>query len=176
MIKLGNKICIIGCSSSGKSTLGKLLSDKLNITCYHLDRLAHQENTNWQRTSDDDFNFQHNQLMQLDKWIIDGNYSKWFSERLKNATSIIWLDLPTIGCLIRYLKRSLKRDPTRVGNLNGASKEWRFFMVKHIMITYRKNRQKYKKTLEEYQTKLLIIKSMTELKKFITSINLVNSD
>lgn len=42
---LGPRICIIGPSSSGKSTLATLIGQKTNRKVVHLDQLAHEPNT-----------------------------------------------------------------------------------------------------------------------------------
>lgn len=41
--KLDNRICIIGCSNSGKSTLANALANKLNISVYHLDQYLYRK-------------------------------------------------------------------------------------------------------------------------------------
>ena len=71
--QMGKRICIIGCSNSGKSTLADALSKKLNIPAHHLDQYAHIENSNWQRTPDEILIETHNNIIKQDAWIIDGN-------------------------------------------------------------------------------------------------------
>ena len=93
---LGNKICIIGCSSSGKSTLADKLANKLSIPVTHLDFLAHYPNTNWQRRPDSELIAEHNKILQTEQWIIEGNYSVCMKERFSNASSIIWIDANVI--------------------------------------------------------------------------------
>src|SRR5476649_832584 len=121
--QLGNRICIIGCSNSGKSTLADSLSKKLNIPAYHLDQYAHLENSKWQRQSDEILIENHNNIIKQDAWIIDGNYSVCMAPRLDLATSVIWIDPSVYSSIVRYLFRSIKNDPNRPGRLVGAKNE-----------------------------------------------------
>lgn len=45
---LGTRICIIGNSAAGKSTLAQHLANNLNLAVFHLDQIAHIPNTNWE--------------------------------------------------------------------------------------------------------------------------------
>ena len=45
---IGNRICIIGFSCSGKSTLAFNLSKKLHLPVLFLDAIAHVPHTNWE--------------------------------------------------------------------------------------------------------------------------------
>jgi len=127
---LGERICIIGCSSSGKSTLASVLSDKTKIPLYHLDLLAHKPNTNWERVSNEILITEHNKIITTHKkWIIEGNYSVCMEKRFSNATSVIWLDLSSISNVFRYIIRSIKKDPKRPGKLRGAKKEWNIWLI-----------------------------------------------
>jgi adenylate kinase family enzyme len=165
--ELGNRICIIGCSSSGKSTLANALAKKLEIPVFHLDQYAHIANSNWQRQSDEILIENHQKIIAQDKWIIDGNYSICMSERLDRATSVIWLDPNTISCVWRYLLRALKNDVSRPGRLRGAKNEFSFKMLKFITYNYPNNRRKYQKLIES-KTNLLVVKfrSMNLLKTY----------
>src|SRR3990167_1737646 len=127
--KMGKRICIIGCSNSGKSTLAEALSKKLNIPAYHLDQYAHVENSKWKRQPDETLIEKHNQIIEQDSWIIDGNYSVCMKDRLDLATSVIWLDPNVFSSVLRYLFRFLKNDPNRPGGLAGAKNEFRFWLI-----------------------------------------------
>lgn len=163
---LGNKICIIGCSSSGKSTLADKLSKQLNIPVHHLDLLAHYPNSKWERRSNDELITAHSEILKSDAWIIEGNYSICMPERFKEATAIIWLDANVIAAAYRYLKRCLKIGHDRVGILPGAQTEFRLWMVKHILFTYPQNRASYKQLLESYQDKTLYVSNMKKLNQY----------
>ena len=162
---LGNKICIIGCSSSGKSTLGDMLSKKLNIPVVHLDLLAHDYDTNWRRKSDSELIKLHNQVLEKDCWIIEGNYSVCMKERFSMATAVIWLDFNVLTSVVRYIKRCASGDKNRVGKLPGSSKEFSFWLLKHILFVYPKNRAKYQKILESISVPIIKIESMKRLEE-----------
>lgn len=165
--KIGKRVCIIGCSNAGKSTLADALSRKLNIPVYHLDQLAHIENSKWERESDEMFIKKHNDIIKRDTWIIDGNYSVCMKERLDFATYVIWLDPNVCSSVFRYLSRSFKNDPNRLGRLYGAKNEFGFWLIKWILFNYPENRKKYKKMLlNKPNMPVLHIESMKLLKKY----------
>ena len=148
--KLGKRICIIGCSNSGKSTLAQALSKKLNITAYHLDKFAHIENSNWQCQSDEILITKHTRIINQNCWIIDGNYSICMKERFEGATGIIWLDANVYISAFQFLLRSIKNDLSRPGRLAGAKKEFSWRLVKWIIVNYPKNLKKYQMLISDY--------------------------
>lgn len=165
--KLGNRICIIGCSNSGKSTLADALSKKLNIHAYHLDQYAHLQNSNWQRQSDEMLIAEHSKILKMNSWIIEGNYSVCMKSRFDSATSVIWLDPNVFSSIFRYLLRSIENDKNRPGRLAGAEKDFSFWLIKWMLFNYPKNRLKYQKLLESRKDlPVLEIKSMSLLKAY----------
>ncbi|PHM71881.1 GTPase [Xenorhabdus kozodoii] len=92
---LGNRICIMGPSNSGKSTLANAISRKSNLKAIHLDLLFHLPHTDWQERPIDEFISLHEMAIKEDNWVIDGNYRKYLSQRLSRATGVILLDIST---------------------------------------------------------------------------------
>ena len=165
--ELGKRICIIGPSSSGKSTLAKRLSLKLNLKVCYLDQLAHIPNTNWKPRSKELLKIDHkNFINENDQWIIEGNYSFLMEDRFANATTTIWLDFKILGSIFRYIKRTTNKSNNRAGNLEGAPKQFNLKLINHIIFHAPKKRNKYKKLIEESKTNLVYIDSFTELKKY----------
>ncbi len=171
--KLGNRICIIGPSSSGKSTLAMKLGNKLEIEVFHLDQLAHYPNTNWKRRNDDDLRADHDVIIEnRESWIIEGNYSFLMQKRFTKATSIIWLDMKPHETLIRYLKRSFVNSSDRPGNLKGATGQFSWEIIHYTVFQAPKNRQRYKMFIEESDAALVHITSFRMLKMYYRNWNL----
>ena len=164
--KLGQKISIIGTSNSGKSTLAQSLSKKLSIPFYHLDQFAFWPNSNWVRRPNEDFIHDHNNLLNYESWIIEGNYSSCMKGRFDCSDTVIWLDSSVFSCVYRYVKRAIKSDSNRPGRLAGATKEFNFDMITHILFTYPKLRKKYSNLLLSSNISPLIIRSMNDLNKY----------
>ena len=74
------KILIIGCSGSGKSTLAVALGEKLGLPVVHLDQLWWKEG--WRNVTREEFDSRLAMAMNMDGWIIDGNYSRTMEMRL----------------------------------------------------------------------------------------------
>lgn len=146
---LGTRICIIGNSAAGKSTLAQRLSKNLNIAVCHLDQLAHVPHTNWEPRDRELMRLDHHFfLIQHESWVIEGNYSYLMPERFQQATTIIWLDFSRWGSAYRFIKRSIQNNKKRAGNLEGARQQFNFKMLKHILFTVPKNKVKYQQLIE----------------------------
>lgn len=106
------KIILIGSGGAGKSTLARLLGEKLNIKVYHLDRLFWKPG--WVVVQREEQRKVQYKLINQPKWIIDGNYRGTMDIRLHAADTIIFLDLHRMICVYRAFKRMLKyRNKTR---------------------------------------------------------------
>lgn len=164
---LGHRICILGPSNSGKSTLASRLSAKSGIPCYHLDQFAHYPGTDWRRRPAAELSAAQDEIIAQPAWIIDGNYKICMKERLAYATTILWIDPPLPGCIGRYLLRCLKGDANRPGRLQEAKKEFSWEMIRYTLIEYPKNRRHYQALIAQYpHLRLVKFKSIGALNRF----------
>lgn len=91
------KAIVIGCPGSGKTTFAEKLSKKTGLPLYYLDAIWHKpDRTHIARS---EFDEQLAKVMQQDRWIIDGNYSRTLEMRLKFCDTVFLFDLPTEVCL-----------------------------------------------------------------------------
>lgn len=117
--ELGPRICIIGPSNSGKSTLAIAIARSRGLQPIHLDQLHHLPNTDWRPRRDEEFIALHNEAVMGPRWAMDGNYARCLPQRLERTTGVILLNVPTATSLLRYLRRSwFERD--RPGALKGG--------------------------------------------------------
>ena len=92
------RILIIGCSGSGKSTLARALGEKIGLPVIHLDQLWWQ--TGWQNVTMAEFDSRLAMALNMDQWIIDGNYSRTMEARLTKCDTVIYLDFGRWECLL----------------------------------------------------------------------------
>lgn len=162
---LGNRICIIGLSNTGKSTLAVKLSALTGIPVYHLDCVAFEAGTNYRRRPDPEVIRDHDKIIQGESWIIDGRYGFCMPQRLRRATGVIWLDPSVPGSVYRYLRRCFKNDKNRPGRLEGATREFDLGLLRYIMFDYSANRKECAALTDGLAIPVLKIKSMRELRK-----------
>lgn len=165
---LGSRICIIGPSNSGKSTLAATIGRARGLTPIHLDQLYHRPNTDWQPRPHEEFIALHDEAILGASWVMDGNYSRCQPQRLARATGIILLDASTATSLLRYLRRSwFERD--RPGNLEGAKDSVKWAMIRFITVTTRQNRMRYKAMFDQISLPKIKLLTTRELDHFYRS-------
>lgn len=165
---LGLRICIMGPSNSGKSTLATAIGRARGLTPIHLDQLFHLPNTNWQPRADEEFIALHDEAISGASWVIDGNYSRCLPQRLARATGLILLDTSTATSLLRYLRRSwLERN--RLGGLEGGKDSVKWAMIWYIAVTTRKNRMRYKVMFVHISLPKIRLSTAREIARFYRS-------
>ena len=166
---LGPRICIMGPSNSGKSTLAEAIGRSRGLPPIHLDQLHHLPD--WQPRPEAEFTALHNEAILAPRWVMDGNYSRCLKQRLERATGFILLDIPTITSLLRYLRRSwLERD--RRGGLQGNRDSVKWAMLHHIAITTRANRKRYEEMFDRLTLPKVRLATTRELTHFYHSAGL----
>ena len=140
----GERICILGPSNSGKSTLADAIARKRGCAVVHLDQLHHQPGTDWVPRPADEFIALHEAAIAGERWVMEGNYTACLPQRLARATGVIVLDVSTVTSLWRYVRRTLwERD--RVGGLDGARERLKLDMLHYIAVVTPFNRRRYAK-------------------------------
>ena len=91
------KVIIIGCPGSGKSTFSKSLESIINIPLYHLDMMFWNEDKTTVEKSV--FLKRLSEVLTKDSWIIDGNFSSTMEQRMNECDTVIFLDYPPDICL-----------------------------------------------------------------------------
>ena len=101
------KIIVIGCPGSGKTTFAEQLRDKLLLPLFYLDAIWHKPDRT--HISREEFDARLPEILSLDSWIIDGNYSRTLEKRLLACDTVFLFDLPTSVCLDGAVSRLGKK-------------------------------------------------------------------
>ena len=88
---------VIGCPGSGKTTFAKKLGDKTGLPLFHLDSIWHKSDKT--HISREEFDARLSEMLALDFWIIDGNYSRTVERRISACDTVFLFDLPLESCL-----------------------------------------------------------------------------
>ena len=92
-----NKVIVIGCPGSGKTTFSEKLNKCTGIPLYYLDAIWHRpDKTHIPR---EEFDERITEIFSSSRWNIDGNYKRTIEMRLKECDTVFLFDLPVEICL-----------------------------------------------------------------------------
>ncbi len=91
------KVIIIGCPGSGKTTFAEKLNKITGLPLYHLDAIWHKSDKT--HITREDFDKRISDIFDTPGWIIDGNYNRTMEIRLKQCDTVFLFDLPTELCI-----------------------------------------------------------------------------
>ncbi|NOU86218.1 AAA family ATPase [Paenibacillus sp. LMG 31460] len=149
------KILITGIVASGKTTLAKRLSKKINVPWYELDSIVHHQTSTgrYKRTAEEQIDV----LMEIDKngtWIFEGTDRESYQCLYQIADTIIFLDTPLWKRRIRILTRFLKQ---KLG-IEKCHYKPDFLMLKMMYKwtrDFEQNRSSFETKLKLYNDKLI---------------------
>ena len=165
---LGPRICVMGPSNSGKSTLATAIGRARGLTPIHLDQLYHIPNTDWQPRIEEEFIALHDEAVSGTRWVIDGNYCRCLPQRLARATGLILLDTSTASSLLRYLRRSWF-ERNRPGGLEGGADSVKWTMIWHITVAARRHRRCNKEMFLHISLPKIRLSTAREIARFYRS-------
>ncbi len=142
-------------SGNGKTTVGRMLAERLGVPFYELDALHH--GPNWSEPTAEEFRATVAPIVESHAWVIDGAYRGKLGDLvLETADLVVWLDLPLKVWLPRLLRRTAVRTIRREELWNGNRERLRdalhpqnsvvFYALRH----FRDRRQRYPSELASF--------------------------
>ena len=86
------KVIVIGCPGSGKTTFAEKLHKRMGLPLFHLDAIWHKPDRT--HISREEYDERLAEILELEEWIIDGNYSRTLEVRMQACDTIFLFDLP----------------------------------------------------------------------------------
>ena len=102
-----DRINVTGTSCSGKTTLAREISERLDLPRVELDALFW--GPNWTPVPEATFRARVERAAAGERWVIDGGYSRLRDVIWSRADTIVWLDYPMRTVLYRWARRTLAR-------------------------------------------------------------------
>ena len=161
------RIIVIGCPGSGKSTFARALHDKTGVPLYHLDMMywnadktTVEKSVFLERLSD---------VLEKDEWIIDGNYGSTMELRMAACDTVIFLDYPLEVCLngIKERRGKPRSDIPWIETEEDAE------FIEFIKNYNEQQKPKVLELLEKYSDKnIVILESREQADAFLNGENL----
>ncbi len=105
LLTSARRICVIGCSGGGKSTLSQKISTALNLPYLSMDREIFWL-PGWVQRSRAEQRRIISLIVQTDRWLMDGTNPSSFDIRLPRTDLVIWVRLPRWRCLVGVYRRA----------------------------------------------------------------------
>lgn len=163
------KIYIIGAVASGKTTLAKTLSDRLDIPYYSLDNVVHLPdaqsptgNTKHSVTEQAQL-FAH--ILQQDRYIIEDVGRPQFTKGLHEVDHILFLDFPVYQLYKRVIFRWLKQ---RVGLEKSNYKPTLSMLLKMLKWT----NTSPKTLIQPFLSKAITLRNRIDIQNYINTIKI----
>jgi len=164
------KILIIGSGGAGKSTFARRLGERLKLEVIHLDRLYWKPG--WIERPKDEWRKIIQELLSRDAWIIDGNYSGTFAQRMAECDTVIFLDIARSICLWRVLKRTiLYRRSRRPDMAEGCPERFDLSFMVWVWNYKKRTRPKIVNLLMQHSQnkKVIWLRTQAEVERFLVN-------
>jgi adenylate kinase family enzyme len=166
------RIVVIGSGGAGKSTLAGSLGKALELDVFHLD--IYYWNANWKRPTNLEWIETQQKLVNLPRWIVDGNYITSLDIRLNAADTIIFLDFSRYVCLWRVLIRRIRyHGRTRADMSAGCPERLTFTFISWIWNFPQNERQQILDKLKANQKskQIFVFQTANQVKEFLDCIS-----
>jgi adenylate kinase family enzyme len=164
-------VVVASASGNGKTTLGRVLAERLGVPFVEMDALVH--GPNWTETPDDELRRRVEPIVATDGWVIDGAYRTKLGDLVfRNADTVVWLDLPIRVWLPRLLRRSFRRISGReqIWNENKETLRTAFWgresLVGFALRMHFSRRRRYPLALAPYN--MVRLRSRADVDRFLS--------
>ncbi len=179
MSGIGCRIVVYGPTGSGKSTIARLIAERIDIPVVELDALFWLPN--WIEKSLDRFRADVVATLEglRQGWVCDGNYSQVRDVILPMADTVVWLRPPFRVVFWWLLKRTVRRAWSHE-TMWGANREsWRRAFLSrdsillYQMTSWRRQATRTRQGIKEipHHASVIELRSRREAEEFIASLN-----
>jgi adenylate kinase family enzyme len=170
------RVSVVGCSGSGKTTVAARLAERLDAPHIELDAMFHQPR--WTPLPEEEFRERLDEMLAGDRWVVDGNYSAVRDLVWTRADTIVWIDLPRWRVMSQLIPRTVVRAVTRRelwnGNTEPLAGMFRWDPHRSILrwswTTHRKVRDRYEAAMSDPDSahlRFVRLRSRAEVRRWL---------
>jgi adenylate kinase family enzyme len=165
-MKKYQRIMIFGLPGSGKSTFAVHLAHRLKLPLHHLDKHFYIEN--WvERDKEQFLNIQQN-LVNQDRWIIDGNAIRSLEMRYSRADLVLYFATSRPICFGRLIKRRFFKNKYIQDRAEGCGESLPSHLIKYMWTFDRRVQPILEQLQKSYPlTPFYKIRSMQDLEEVL---------
>lgn len=162
------RILVLGPCGAGKSYLAGQLAPLLDLEAIHLD--AQFWKPGWRSTPQGEWRRTVGELIERERWIMDGTYESTLDLRIPAADAIIYVHDWTLMCLWRVLMRLRDRGRPRRDAPPGQRLDWPY--LRYILRFNREIRPQVIDLLNNYGAgkPLIQVRGSREVRRLIASL------
>jgi len=164
------RIAVIGCGGSGKTTLSRRLGELLGIPVVHID--AHYwRDVDGRRveSTPERWAERHRELVAGECWVMDGMKLGVLPDRLAYADTVIYLDVSTWTCLSGIVRRRLRFHGRLRPELGVYDRiNWEF--VRWIWSFRRRQRPRILTLLAGYQGTIVVLRRRRDARRLLADL------
>ena len=148
------------------------MGEVLGLPVIHLD--AHFWRPGWTEPTFEEWVEQLRVLLQRDRWVMDGSFTKTLAMRMGAADTVVFLDTSRWRCLVRAIRRVLRyHGKTRPDLAPGCPEQfdWKFLMW--IWIYRKRNRAQILELMDRtaHTHRWEVLASVRETNRFVDSLS-----
>lgn len=177
------RVNVVGSSGSGKSTVGRLIADKLDMPYVELDDLHWLPD--WTESTDEQLFSKLENALSGEGWVLDGNYSRTVPVKWKRVQMVVWLDLPywliLFQVITRTFRRSIYSEVLWAGNRESLAKA--FFDKDSIILWSISNLSRVRRGYSQAMTddrfghiQFVRLRSRREIREFLSALPETQTD